>query len=69
MREGQATMEEFGVKAIDDQTLELTLENPIPYLAQVLVGTPFMLKMKPLPKKKVLPMGLLQIILLAMGRL
>ena len=69
MREGQATMEEFGVKAIDDQTLELTLENPIPYLAQVLVGTPFMPKMKPLPKKKVLPMGLLQIILLAMGRL
>ena len=61
-------MEEFGVKAIDDQTLELTLENPIPYLAQVLVGTPFMPKMKPLPKK-VLPMGLLQIILLAMGRL
>ncbi|NES53297.1 peptide ABC transporter substrate-binding protein, partial [Escherichia coli] len=31
VREGQATMEEFGVKAIDDQTLELTLENPIPY--------------------------------------
>ena len=44
MREGQATMEEFGVKAIDDQTLELTLENPIPYLAQVLVGTPLCLK-------------------------
>ncbi len=41
MREGQATMEEFGVKAIDDQTLELTLEKSIPYLAQVLVGTPF----------------------------
>ena len=62
-------MEEFGVKAIDDQTLELTLENPIPYLAQVLVGTPFMPKNEAFAKEKVLPMGLLQIILLAMDHL
>lgn len=52
VREGQATMEEFGVKAIDDQTLELTLENPIPYLAQVLVGTPFMPKNEAFAKEK-----------------
>ncbi|EOJ77950.1 ABC-type oligopeptide transport system, periplasmic component [Enterococcus faecalis] len=52
VREGQATMEEFGVKAINDQTLELTLENPIPYLAQVLVGTPFMPKNEAFAKEK-----------------
>lgn len=44
IREGQAKLDEIGVKAIDDKTLEMTLEYPIPYLAQVLVGTPFMPK-------------------------
>ncbi|MHC5215702.1 peptide ABC transporter substrate-binding protein [Enterococcus sp. LJL128] len=44
IREGKASLDDFGVKALDDQTLELTLEYPAPYLAQALVGTPFMPK-------------------------
>lgn len=44
IRDGELTLEDFGVKAIDDQTLELTLEYPAPYLSQALVGTPFMPK-------------------------
>ncbi len=52
IREGKATLDEFGVKAIDDKTLQLTLENPIPYLAQVLVGTPFMPKNEAFAKEK-----------------
>lgn len=52
IREGQASLEDFGVKALDDQTLELTLEYPAPYLAQVLVGTPFMPKNEKFAKDK-----------------
>lgn len=52
IREGQASLEDFGVKALDDQTLELTLEYPAPYLAQVLVGTPFMPKNEKFAKEK-----------------
>ncbi|MEI5994572.1 peptide ABC transporter substrate-binding protein [Candidatus Enterococcus mansonii] len=52
IREGQASLDELGVKAIDDKTLELTLEYPIPYLAQVLVGTPFMPKNEKFVKEK-----------------
>ncbi|OTN88291.1 pheromone-binding protein [Enterococcus sp. 7E2_DIV0204] len=52
IREGQAKLDELGVKAIDDQTLEMTLEYPIPYLAQVLVGTPFMPKNEKFVKEK-----------------
>lgn len=33
--------EEVGVRAIDDRTLELKLENPTPYLPQLLAFTPF----------------------------
>ena len=44
IREGELTLDDFGVKALDDQTLELTLEYPVPYLSQALVGTPFMPK-------------------------
>lgn len=44
IREGSKTLEEFGVVAKDEKTLELTLEYPIPYLSQVLIGTPFMPK-------------------------
>ncbi|MBP1046735.1 peptide ABC transporter substrate-binding protein [Enterococcus sp. BWM-S5] len=44
IREGELSLDDFGVKAIDDQTLELTLEYPAPYLSQALVGTPFMPK-------------------------
>ena len=52
IREGKATLDEFGVKAIDDETLELTLEYPIPYLSQVLIGTPFMPKNEAFAKEK-----------------
>ncbi|MTD38306.1 peptide ABC transporter substrate-binding protein [Erwinia sp. CPCC 100877] len=52
IREGQAKLDDFGVKAIDDKTLELTLEYPIPYLSQVLVGTPFMPKNEKFAKEK-----------------
>ncbi|MGX7023490.1 peptide ABC transporter substrate-binding protein [Vagococcus hydrophili] len=52
IREGSKTLDEFGVVAKDDQTLELTLEYPIPYLAQVLVGTPFMPKNTTFVKEK-----------------
>lgn len=44
IRRGEKDKDELGVKALDEQTLELTLESPIPYLDQVLVGTPFMPK-------------------------
>ncbi|MGX7013846.1 peptide ABC transporter substrate-binding protein [Vagococcus silagei] len=44
IREGKADLDTFGVKAIDEKTLELELEYPVPYLADLLVGTPFMPK-------------------------
>ncbi|MEG2938315.1 MAG: peptide ABC transporter substrate-binding protein, partial [Vagococcus sp.] len=44
IRESKSELDSFGVKALDDKTLELTLEYPIPYLDQVLIGTPFMPK-------------------------
>ena len=44
IRENENNLESFGVKALDDKVLELTLEYPIPFLDQVLVGTPFMPK-------------------------
>lgn len=45
IRESKSELDSFGVKALNDKTLELTLEYPIPYLDQVLIGTPFMPKM------------------------
>lgn len=41
IRNGEMALEELGVKAIDEKTLELTLENPITYLPKLLTGTPF----------------------------
>ncbi len=38
---GQLTREEVGVKAIDDKTLEVTLETPVPYLPDLLTNTFF----------------------------
>ena len=31
IRSGELPVEELGVKALDDKTLEITLENPAPY--------------------------------------
>ncbi|ALV21790.1 peptide ABC transporter substrate-binding protein [Carnobacterium antarcticum] len=41
IRNGEMALEELGVKAVDEKTLELTLENPITYLPKLLTGTPF----------------------------
>ncbi|RKW29497.1 MAG: peptide ABC transporter substrate-binding protein, partial [Granulicatella sp.] len=35
IRTGELGVEELGVKAIDDKTLEITLENPAPYLPKL----------------------------------
>ncbi|MGY3724251.1 oligopeptide transport system substrate-binding protein [Granulicatella balaenopterae] len=39
---GELPVEELGVKAIDNQTLEITLEYPAPYLPKLLTGTRFL---------------------------
>ncbi|MEG2708970.1 MAG: peptide ABC transporter substrate-binding protein [Vagococcus sp.] len=52
IREGKDKLDNFGVKALDDKTLELSLEYPVPYLDQVLVGTPFMPKNAKFAKEK-----------------
>lgn len=52
IREGEETLDNFGVKALNETTLELTLESPIPYLNQILIGTPFMPKNHSFAEKK-----------------
>ncbi len=52
VRQGEADVTDLGAKALDDQTLELTLESPITYLNQVLVGTPFMPKNQAFAEEK-----------------
>lgn len=42
VRNGKKPVKDLGVKAIDDSTLQLTLEHPTPYLAKLLTGTPFL---------------------------
>ncbi|MBC6315989.1 peptide ABC transporter substrate-binding protein [Listeria grandensis] len=42
IRNEKAAPKTLGVKAISDKTLEITLENPIPYLPKLLTGTPFL---------------------------
>ncbi|MCM3452380.1 peptide ABC transporter substrate-binding protein [Heyndrickxia oleronia] len=39
--EGKATADEVGVKALDDQTLEVTLENPTTYFLNLLCATSY----------------------------
>ncbi len=39
---GKRPPEELGVRAIDDRTLQITLSRPIPYLLEVLLGTPYL---------------------------
>lgn len=52
IREGKAQMADFGVKAVDDSTLEIQLENPLPFLPEILTGTPFMPKDKSFADEK-----------------
>lgn len=42
IREGNAPVEELGVKAVDDLTLEISLEYPAPYLPKLLTGSRFL---------------------------
>lgn len=42
IRNGEMDLEELGVKALDDQTLEITLEYPAPYLPKLLTGSRFL---------------------------
>jgi len=42
IRNGDKPVEELGVKALDDKTLELTLEYPVPALAKILTGSRYM---------------------------
>ncbi|MGO2696464.1 peptide ABC transporter substrate-binding protein [Bavariicoccus seileri] len=42
IREGNQPVENLGVKALDDKTLEITLEYPAPYLSKLLTGTRFL---------------------------
>lgn len=44
IREDTGKLEDLGVKALEDGRLEITLENPTPYLAKLLTGTPFLPK-------------------------
>jgi oligopeptide transport system substrate-binding protein len=38
---GEVALEQVGLKAIDEKTLQITLENPTPYLPQLLAFPPF----------------------------
>ena len=42
VRKGEKPVSELGVKAIDDKTLEITLEYPAPYLPKLLSGSRYM---------------------------
>lgn len=42
IREGDKQIDELGVKALDDKTLEITLEYPAPYLPKLLSGSRFL---------------------------
>ncbi|HIY58450.1 MAG TPA: peptide ABC transporter substrate-binding protein [Candidatus Tetragenococcus pullicola] len=52
IREGDKEVSELGAKAVDDQTLEIQLEDPQPFLPQILTGTPFMPKSKAFAEDK-----------------
>lgn len=52
IREGDKNVDELGAKATDDSTLELQLEDPLPFLPEILTGTPFMPKQKEFAEDK-----------------
>lgn len=49
---GKKAVKDLGVKAINDKTLQLTLEHPTPYLAKLLTGTPFLPQNEKFVKKQ-----------------
>ncbi len=49
---GNAAVDTLGVKAIDDQTLEITLEQPVAYFKKLLTGTRFLPKDSKFAKEK-----------------
>ena len=51
IRSGELPVEELGVKALDDKTLEITLENPAPYLPKLLTGSRFLPQSEAVAKK------------------
>lgn len=53
IRNGEMELEEVGVVALDDKTLEITLEYPAPYLPKLLTGSRFM----PVQQAKVEELG------------
>ena len=50
---------EVGVKALDDYTLEVTLEKPVPYFTSLLAFSPFFPQNEAFVKEKDKPMALL----------
>ena len=52
IRSGELPVEELGVKALDDKTLEITLENPAPYLPKLLTGSRFLPQSEKVAKEK-----------------
>lgn len=42
IRNGEAELDELGVRAVDEKTLEIELEYPAPYLPKLLTGSRFM---------------------------
>ena len=52
IRNGELSVDQLGVKALDDQTLELDLVAPAPFLPEILTGTPFMPKQEKFASEK-----------------
>lgn len=52
IRSGKLPVDQLGVEAKDDQTLVLHLENPAPFLPEILTGTPFMPKQQAFAQEK-----------------
>lgn len=51
IRQGEQPTDQLGVRAVDDQTLEVQLEAPISYLDELLTGAPFFPKNEKVDKK------------------
>ena len=49
---GEKDPSELGAKATDEYTIEIQLEQPVPYLTSILAFTPFFHKMKLLSPKR-----------------